>query len=60
MKPLLKILKSYGAPTDDLLEFYCLVIRLILEYGVAIWTMEPRILKRALGSFAQIKTMIKF
>lgn len=37
MKPLLKILKSYGAPTDDLLEFYCLVIRLILEYGVAIW-----------------------
>ena len=37
MKPLLKFLKSYGAPIDDLLKFWCLVIRLILEYGVVIW-----------------------
>ena len=34
---LLKILKSYGAPMDDLLAFYCSVIRPILEYGAEIW-----------------------
>ena len=34
---LIKILKSYGAPMDDLLAFYCSVIRPILEYGAEIW-----------------------
>jgi hypothetical protein len=35
---LLNILKSYGAPMDDLLAFYCSVIRRpILEYGSEIW-----------------------
>ena len=34
---LLKIVKSYGAPTDDLLAFYFSVIRPILECGVEIW-----------------------
>ena len=29
----LKVLKRYGAPTQDLLRFYCSVIRSILEYG---------------------------
>ena len=60
MKPLIKLLKSYGAPTDDLLEFYCLVIRLILEYGVAIWnhglTQEE---KNSKTSTRLICTMIK-
>ena len=34
---LLKILKSFGTPMDDLLAFYCSVIRPILEYGAEIW-----------------------
>ena len=32
-----KILKSFGAPMDDLLAFYCSVIRPTLEYGAEIW-----------------------
>jgi hypothetical protein len=35
---LLKILKSYGAPKNDLLAFYCTVIRSVLEYGAQIWS----------------------
>ena len=42
----LKMLKSYGAPVDDLLAFYCSVIRPVLEYGAEIWnaglTQEQR------------------
>jgi hypothetical protein len=36
---LLKILKSYMVPPcmDDLLAFYCSVIRPIIEYGAEIW-----------------------
>ena len=34
---LLRIYKSYGAPTNDLLAFYCSVIRPIVEYGAEIW-----------------------
>ena len=34
---LIKILKSYGVPMDDLLAFYFSVIRPILEYGAEIW-----------------------
>ena len=33
---LLKILKGFGASMDDLLAFYCSVIRSILEYGAEI------------------------
>lgn len=33
----LKILKSYGAPTNDLSAFYCSVIRPITKYGAEIW-----------------------
>ncbi len=33
-----KILKSYGAPKNDLLAFYCKVICSILEYGAQIWS----------------------
>ena len=35
---LLKILKSYGAPKNDLLAFYCTVIRSVLEHGAQIWS----------------------
>ena len=42
----LKNLKSYGAPANDLLGFYCSVIRPVLEYGAEIWnggsTQEQR------------------
>ena len=34
----MKILKSYGAPKNDLLAFYCTVIRSVLEYGAQIWS----------------------
>lgn len=33
----LKVLKKYGAPTQDLLQFYCSVIRSTLEYGDVLW-----------------------
>ncbi len=54
---LLKILKSYGASTDDMKSFYVAVIRPTLEYGAQVWnggiTKEQsneieRIQKRAL------------
>jgi hypothetical protein len=34
---LLKVLKKYGAPSQDLLQFYCSVIRSTLEYGDVLW-----------------------
>ena len=34
---LLKILKKYGAPQQDLLIFYSTVIRSTLEYGSQVW-----------------------
>ena len=34
---LLKTLKSYGAPKNDLKTFYCAVIRSTLEYGAQVW-----------------------
>ncbi|XP_028416451.1 uncharacterized protein LOC114540530 [Dendronephthya gigantea] len=34
----LKILRRYGAPIEDLLMFYCTVIRSVLEYGMQIWS----------------------
>ncbi len=54
---LLKIIKSYGASTDDMKSFYVAVIRPTLEYGAQVWnggiTKEQsneieRIQKRAL------------
>ena len=57
---LLNILKSYGAPKNNLLAFYCTVIRSVpdLEYGAQIWSHDgltqmqkkniERIQKRAL------------
>ena len=33
----LKVLKSYGAPKNDLKIFYCCVIRSTLEYGAQVW-----------------------
>jgi hypothetical protein len=33
----LKVLKKYGAPVHDMLQFYCSVIRLSLEYGDVLW-----------------------
>ena len=33
----LKVLKSYGAPKNDLKTFYCCVIRSTLEYGAQVW-----------------------
>ena len=33
----LKVLKKYGAPIRDLLQFYCSVIRSTLEYGDVLW-----------------------
>ena len=33
----LKVLKRYGAPTQNLLRFYCSVIRSTLEYGDVLW-----------------------
>jgi hypothetical protein len=33
----LKLLKRYGAPTQDLLQFYCSIIRSTLEYGDVLW-----------------------
>ena len=33
----LKVLKKYGAPIQDLLQFYCSVIRSTLEYGDVLW-----------------------
>ena len=35
---LLKILRSYGASKEDLLAFYCSVIRSVLEYGSQVWS----------------------
>ena len=34
---LLKIIKSYGASTDDMKRFYVAVIRRTLEYGAQVW-----------------------
>ena len=34
---LLKILKKYGAPQQDLLTFYSTVKRSTLEYGAQVW-----------------------
>ena len=34
---LLKVLKSYGASTDDMKNFYIAVIRPTLEYGAQVW-----------------------
>ena len=34
---LLKVLKSYNAPVEDLKTFYTGVIRSVLEYGAQIW-----------------------
>ena len=34
---LLKIIKSYGASTDDMKRFYVAVIRPTLEYGAQVW-----------------------
>ncbi len=34
---LLKVLKSYNAPVEDLKTFYTGVIRSVLEYGTQIW-----------------------
>ena len=33
----MKVLKSYGAPKNDLKTFYCCVIRSTLEYGAQVW-----------------------
>ena len=33
----LKVLKSYGAPKNDLKTFYCCVIRSTLEHGAQVW-----------------------
>ena len=34
---LLKVLKSYGASTSDMKNFYIAVIRPTLEYGAQVW-----------------------
>ena len=34
---LLKVLKSYGASTSDMKNFYMAVIRPTLEYGAQVW-----------------------
>ena len=34
----LKLLKNYGAPAKDSLEFYGKIIRPVLEYGDVIWS----------------------
>jgi DNA-directed RNA polymerase subunit H (RpoH/RPB5) len=33
----LKVIKKYGAPAHDMLQFYCSVIRSSLEYGDVLW-----------------------